>query len=140
VDTLTLSPVLFARPAEIPAPLLALAEAMWTATPYEEPRHSLLDIDDADDLLATLLGLDTTEDAYHDELTRCQAEGCGAWFWADDGATVSYESGRDLTMCDEHAVADDPGARVYPGPRIEALWRDRDAAETSARIRATGCA
>lgn len=111
----------FARPAEMPPSLLTLAEAMWDAPPL----LSMLYLDDHDDLLATLFGMDMDEDAYHDELTRCSADGCGAWFWADDGATVLYESGKDLPMCDVHAVPDDPGARVYLGAGLEAAWRDR---------------
>lgn len=126
--------VVFARPAEIPAPLLAIAERMWDAPPL----LSMLYLDDQDDLLATLLGLDLRDE--HDELTRCEAPGCGAWFWADDGGDVWYQSGKALTMCDVHAVADDPGARVFPGPRLEAAWREQDAAQVRARIRATGCA
>jgi hypothetical protein len=136
VDTSILAPAIYARPVEIPAPLLALAEAMWDAP----PPLSMLHLDDHDDLLATLLGLDTAQDAQHDELTRCEADGCGAWFWADDGATVSYESGRELTMCDVHAVPDDPGARVYPGVGLDAVWRERDAAAAHRRMRETGSA
>lgn len=92
----------FAVPAYLAADVLAQAEALWNVATGT-----------ADDALASLLGLGPGDG--HDELTRCDVPGCDAWLWADEGATVRYESGRELTTCAEHAQADDPGARIYPG-------------------------
>lgn len=115
----------FAAPDALAGVALIQAEALWTAA-----------TEHADDRLAGLLGLGPGDG--HDELTRCDDQGCRAWFWADEGATVQYESGTELTVCAAHAVADDPGARVYPGHNLlTALQGERDA-ETSTRICATG--
>lgn len=86
--------------------------------------------------LAVLLGLGPGDG--HDELTRCEYDDCDAWHWADQGATLLYESGARLQVCAGHAVPDAPGARLYPGASLEADLRERDLADMSARIRATG--
>lgn len=114
--------VMFARPADLALPLLTLAEQIWASPDLETLRQ----VDDWDLLLATLLGLDADEDTYHDELTRCQSEGCGAWFWAEDGGTLQYESGADITVCAEHFVNDDPGMHCYPGVGLLAVLEDAD--------------
>ena len=111
--------IVFARPAEIKPPLLALAERIWAAGELE----ALPLLDDTDDLLAVLLGLD--EGAGHEELARCGAPGCGTWFWAEDGADL-VDCGRFTTVCDRHASPDTPGVRIFPGPRLAAIWRERD--------------
>lgn len=105
----------FRAPASLPSSVLIQAEALWNAA-----------TEDGDDRLADLLGLGPVDG--HDGLTRCDLPDCGAWFWADEGATVRYESGRELTACAEHAIADDPGARVFPGAGLETAWRDEHAA------------
>lgn len=92
----------FAAPDALPGSVLIQAEALWTVA-----------AEDADDRLAALLGLGPGDG--HDELTRCDNPDCRAWFWADEGASVHYESGTVLTVCAAHAMADDPGARVYLG-------------------------
>lgn len=121
--TTTIRP--YAAPAALPGAVLIQAEALWNAA-----------TEDGDDRLADLLGLGPVDG--HDGLTRCDVPDCGAWFWADEGATVQYESGRELTVCAEHAQADDPGARVYPGAGLESAWRDAEDAEISHRIRTYG--
>ena len=121
----TTAPLAFARPADLPPGQRALADALWNAT-----------TEDADDALAALLGLGPGDG--HDELTRCDVDGCDAWFWADCGATVAYESGRELTVCATHAVPDDPGARIYPGAALAADWQAQREADESRRIRTTG--
>lgn len=128
---------LAANPADLSPDVLAQAEALWASTDALSP----VVLDDAaftgaEDRLAVLLGLDPGDG--HDELTRCEAPGCDAWHWADNGATVVYASGRQMQMCAVHAVADDPGARVYPGAGLEAAWREREQAAISERIRTTG--
>lgn len=112
----------FARPSALAPDVHDAAEALWALT--------------LDDRLADLLGLGSGDG--HDELTRCEYGDCGAWHWADQGATLLYESGARLQVCAEHAVRDDPGARVYPGVGLEADLRERDLADMCARIRATG--
>lgn len=116
--------------AALSAAVLIQAEAMWASTLWGRPGA----FDDTDERLADLLGLGPGDG--HDELTRCDVDDCRAWFWADEGATVQYESGRELAMCAEHAVADDPGARVYPGIGLEAAWRDEQDARDSQRASA----
>lgn len=115
----------FALPDTLPAVVLIQAEALWTAT-----------TEDADDALADLLGLGPGDG--HDELTRCDNPDCRAWFWADEGASVHYESGTVLTVCAAHAIADDPGARVYPGVGLESEWRAAEDADHARCILATG--
>jgi|GEM_PF-5616032 len=115
----------FTAPDTLPNVVLIQAEALWAAA-----------TDDADDRLADLLGLGPGDG--HDELTRCQAPGCGAWLWADEGADLVYESGASLRMCEAHAVPDDPGCRVYPGVGLEARWREAEDAARSKRLRETG--
>lgn len=122
----------FACPGDLDPSDLAQAEALWATMLHDGPGIA----DDTDLRLAELLGLDAGEG--HDELTRCEAPGCDAWFWADEGGTVRYESGREMQMCAKHAVPDDPGARVYPGAGLEAAWREAEQSAISARIRATG--
>ena len=121
------APLAFAAPADLTPDTLARAHALWNTT------------DDAawlatTDALAALLGLGPGDG--HDELTRCDV--CDAWFWADEGAVVAYESGRELTACAAHAVADDPGARVYPGAALAAAWQAERGGEERRRIRTTG--
>lgn len=119
----TTAPLAFSAPADLTPDVLTRAEALWDANTGT-----------ADDALAALLGLGPGDG--HDELTRCDV--CDAWLWADHGATVAYESGRELTVCAAHAVADDPGAWVYPGAALAATWQaQRDAGERR-RIRTTG--
>ncbi len=113
------------RPDTLPGAVLIQAEALWTAA-----------TEDADDRLADLLGLGQGDG--HDELTRYDNPDCRARFWADEGASVQYESGRELTVCAAHAVADDPGARVYPGAGLESEWRAEEDADRARCIRATG--
>jgi len=115
----------FRAPASLPGSVLIQAEALWNAA-----------TEDGDDRLADLLGLGPIDG--HDGLTRCDVPDCGAWFWADEGATVRYESGRELTACDEHAIADDPGARVFPGIGLLTTWMAERDAEISHRIRTAG--
>lgn len=122
----------FANPAALPPVIVIQAEAMWAYTLHGAPGA----FDDTDERLADLLGLGPGDG--HDELTRCEYDRCNAWFWADEGGTVAYNSGRQMQMCAAHAVPDDPGARVYPGVGLEAAWRDAEQAAISARIRATG--
>lgn len=119
------APAAFARPSALSAHVLAQAESLWAAETAT-----------ADDRLAALLGLG--DGAGRDELTRCDVPDCDAWFWADCGATVRYESGRELTTCAAHAVPDDPGARIYPGAALEAAWRAANDAQVRGRIRTTG--
>lgn len=121
--TATTGPRAFAAPADLTPDTLTRAEALWDAAD-----------ETADDALAALLGLDAGDG--HDELTRCDV--CDAWFLADCGATVTYETGRELTACATHAVADDPGARVYPGAGLAAAWQAERDAEERRRIRTTG--
>lgn len=116
----------FAAPADLELDELAHAETLWATTLHA----------DTDDQLAAFLGLGPGDG--HDELTRCEAPGCDAWHWADEGGTVAYNSGRQMQMCAAHAVPDDPGARVYPGAGLEAAWREAEQAAISERIRATG--
>ena len=118
-------PLAFSAPADLTPDVLTRAEALWDANTGT-----------ADDALAALLGLGPGDG--HDELTRCDIPDCRAWFWADQGATVTYESGRELTVCAVHAVADDPGARVYPGAGLAAAWQAERDAEERRRIRTTG--
>lgn len=106
------NPRAFAAPADLAPEVLTQAEALWNAA-----------TEDADNRLAVLLELGPGDG--HDELTRCEYDGCDAWLWADEGATVRYESGRELTTCANHAQADDPGARIYPGAALLAAWQDR---------------
>ncbi len=101
--------------------LLALAEAIWA----QPQPASLLELDDSEDLIATLLGLDLT--GRHDPLTRCEIPGCGAFFWADEGAELVYESERRLWACAAHAHPDDPGCRLYPGVGLQARWSEEQA-------------
>lgn len=115
----------FAAPADVAPAVLIQAEALWSAAS-----------DDTDDRLADLLGLGPGDG--HDELTRCDNPDCRAWFWADAGANVHYESGTVLTVCAAHAVADDPGARVYPGVGLESEWRAAEDADRARCILATG--
>lgn len=127
----------FAAPAALPGVIAIHAEAMWASTaaiPAQPPGDAAFVA--RIDALADLLGLGPGDG--HGELTRCDVDDCNAWFWADEGATVHYESGTVLTVCAAHAVADDPGARVYPGAGLEAAWRDAQDAEMSHRIRTTG--
>lgn len=113
--------------------LLALAELIW-AQPQPE---SLLELDDSEDLIATLFGLDLA--GLHDPLARCTVPGCGAWFWGEDGAVLTYEdSGRSFEVCAGHAYPDDPGCRVYPGVGLEALWREERTARAADLIREYG--
>lgn len=120
---MTTAPLAFAAPADLPPGQRALADSLWNAaTPA------------ADDRLAALLGLGPGD--RHDELTRCDV--CDAWLWADCGATVRYETGRELTACAAHAVPDDPGARVYPGAALAAAWQAANDAQVRGRIRTTG--
>ena len=118
-------PLAFAAPADLTPDTLARAEALWDAAD-----------ETTDDALAALLGLSPGDG--HDELTRCDVPDCRAWFWADCGATVAYETGRELTVCAAHAVADDPGARVYPGRGLAAAWQAERDAEDRRRTRTTG--
>lgn len=108
----TLAPVAVS-PADLAPETRTLAESLW-AQGNEDPAN--------DDLLAALLGLGPGDG--HDELTRCEHPGCDAWHYADCGAVVTYQSGRDLQMCPEHAVADDPGAVIYPGASLAAAWNN----------------
>ena len=118
----------FAAPAALPGVIVIQAEAMWAvgSGPFGN----------TDDRLADMLGLGPGDG--HDELTRCEYDRCGAWLWADEGATLVYQSGTELTVCPQHAQADDPGARVYPGAGLLAVWEAQRDAEDSARMRATG--
>lgn len=118
----------YAAPAALPGVILIQAEAMWAAG--SGPFGS------TDDRLAGMLGLGPGDG--HDELTRCEYDRCAAWFWADEGAALVYESGTELTVCAAHAQADDPGARVYPGAGLAAAWEAQRDAKDSARIRANG--
>ena len=121
-------PRAFAAPADVAPDVLAQAEALWTTTLLDAAAPLDPAVCDApDDALAVLLCLGPGDG--HDELTRCDAAGCDAWFWADQGATVAYESGRELTVCAAHAQADDPGARIYPGAGLAAAWQDHIAAD-----------
>lgn len=122
----------YAAPADLSPDIVIQAEAMWAVTLNGHPGA----FDDIDERLADLLGLGPGDG--HDELTRCDVEDCNAWFWADEGADVHYEDGAVLTVCPPHAQADDPGARVYPGAGLLAVWEAQRDAEMSARIRATG--
>lgn len=122
----------YAAPADLSPDVLTRAGALWSAQADGAPGA----YDDTDEVLADLLGLGPGDG--HDELTRCDVEDCNAWFWADEGADVYYEDGAVLTVCPQHAQADDPGARVYPGAGLLAVWEAQRDAEDSARIRATG--
>lgn len=122
----------FAAPAALPGVIAVQAEAMWTtANPLDDDAWQAIC-----ERLADMLGLGPGDG--HDELTRCEYDRCGAWLWADEGATLVYQSGTELTVCPQHAQADDPGARVYPGAGLLAVWEAQRAAEGSARIRTTG--
>lgn len=123
----------FAAPADLPPDVLERAEALWASTLQSADD---VYVDATDRALAELLGLGDGDG--HDELTRCEAPGCDAWHWADEGGTVRYESGAEMQMCAVHAVPDDPGAKVYPGAALERAWREAEQAAISARIRATG--
>jgi len=110
---ITVAPrAVLARPADLAPALLAHAESLWAAGNLDT---------DTDDLLADLLGLGPG--GGHDQLTRCEIDGCGAWHWADEGATYQGAS-RDLQVCAEHAVADDPDAVIYPGASLTARIGD----------------
>lgn len=127
----------FAAPADLSPAVRAEAEALWASTLATAPQPlSIEECAAVDDRLAVLLGLGPGDG--HDELTRCEAPGCDAWHYADEGATVVYESGTSLDVCAAHAQRDDPGARVCPGVGLDAAWRAAEQAEISARIRATG--
>lgn len=123
----------FADPAALPDVIVIQAEAMWASTLQSADE---VYVDATDRRLAQLLGLGDGDG--HDELTRCEYDRCNAWFWADEGATLVYQSGTELTVCPQHAQADDPGARVYPGAGLLAVWEAQRAAEESRRIRTTG--
>lgn len=123
----------FAAPAELAPDVLERAEALWASTLQSADD---VYVDATDRALAELLGLGDGDG--HDELTRCDVDDCNAWFWADEGATVHYESGTVLTVCAAHAVADDPGARVYPGVDLAAALHDADLSAMCDRIRTTG--
>lgn len=131
-DVMTLP---FARPAGLAEDVRVRAEALWDAV----CAASQCDVDaalDIDEQLAALLGLGPGEG--HDELTRCEYDRCDAWFWADEGATLQYADGAELQVCRDHAQADDPGARVYPGAALAADWQEQEAAASSHRIRTLG--
>lgn len=132
MSTIQRAPRTFARPASLAPAIVIQAEAMWASTLHDGPGAS----DGTDERLADFLGLGVDEN--HDELTRCDDTECRAWFWADEGGRVRYESGREMEMCAEHAVADDPGARVYPGIGLETDWRDAEQAAICDSIRRYG--
>jgi hypothetical protein len=117
---------LLARPSALTDGERDLAEAMWSSPPLG-PLH---EVDDTDELLAAVVGL-TAEHGF-EELLRCQHPDCDAWHWAAYGVRVVYQSGREKCFCADHANADEPGARIYPGAALSAI-RAADRATGSLR-------